>query len=48
MLTDRNMTSHVYKEEMAIEIAERIINLYLDEFEKLLNEIKNAWNVNEA
>ena len=36
MLDDRNMTSHVYKEEMAEEITERIVNFYTHEFEKLL------------
>lgn len=36
MLNDRNMTSHVYKEEMAEEIAERIVSIYIKEFESLL------------
>ena len=40
MLNDRNMTSHVYKEEMAEEIAERIINCYINEFELLLRELQ--------
>jgi len=36
MLNDRNTTSHIYKEEMAKEIAQRIVNLYVKEFELLL------------
>lgn len=40
MLNDRNLTSHVYKEEMAEEIAERIVNTYASEFDNLLNELK--------
>jgi len=39
MLQDRNMTSHVYKEEMAQEIAERIIVDYINEFELLLQKL---------
>ena len=39
MLQDRNMTSHVYKEEMAQEIAERIIGCYINELELLLKKI---------
>jgi len=38
MLQDRNMTSHVYKEEMAQEIAERITVHYINEFELLLQK----------
>ncbi|MDD2212853.1 MAG: nucleotidyltransferase substrate binding protein [Clostridia bacterium] len=40
MLNDRNMTSHVYKEEMAEEIAERIINMYIQELEDLLCKLQ--------
>ncbi|MHB1127095.1 MAG: HI0074 family nucleotidyltransferase substrate-binding subunit [Bacillota bacterium] len=36
MIKDRNMTAHIYKEEMAKEISERIKILYIDEFEVLL------------
>lgn len=39
MLHDRNLTSHVYKEEMAQEIADRIIGCYINEFELLLREL---------
>lgn len=39
MLNDRNLTSHVYSEEIAVEISERIMNIYLDEFERLLLEL---------
>ncbi|SET64203.1 nucleotidyltransferase substrate binding protein, HI0074 family [Natronincola peptidivorans] len=41
MLSDRNMTSHVYKEEMAEEIAERIVNRYIKEFEMLLEKLQS-------
>ncbi|WP_425801195.1 nucleotidyltransferase substrate binding protein [Desulfitobacterium sp. Sab5] len=40
MLNDRNMTSHMYKKEMAEDIAERISNLYIDEFESLLQKLQ--------
>jgi nucleotidyltransferase substrate binding protein (TIGR01987 family) len=40
MLKDRNMTSHMYKEEMAEEIAGRISNLYIKEFELLLQKLR--------
>jgi len=40
MLNDRNMTSHMYKEEMAVEIAERISSYYIKEFELLLKELQ--------
>lgn len=40
MLNDRNLTSHVYKEEIAEEISERIINSYIDEFENLLRKLR--------
>jgi len=39
MLNDRNMTSHMYKEEMAVEIAQRISDRYIKEFELLLRKI---------
>jgi len=40
MLRDRNMTSHIYKEEAAQEIATRIVNCYLHEFDLLLHELE--------
>jgi nucleotidyltransferase substrate binding protein (TIGR01987 family) len=40
MLNDRNMTSHVYREEMAEEIAERIADCYVQEFELLLQRLQ--------
>ncbi len=40
MINDRNKTSHVYKEEMAEEIAERIASCYINEFELLLRELQ--------
>jgi nucleotidyltransferase substrate binding protein (TIGR01987 family) len=44
MLSDRNQTSHVYKEETAAEIAARIVHRYVAEFEKLLSELKKLEN----
>ena len=41
MLNDRNMTSHIYKEEMAEEIANRRIELYINEFDVVLEKLKN-------
>ncbi len=41
MLNDRNLTSHVYKEEIAEEISERIINSYIDEFQNLLRKLRD-------
>ncbi|MDR5659953.1 nucleotidyltransferase substrate binding protein [Serpentinicella sp. ANB-PHB4] len=40
ILNDRNMTSHVYKEEVAEEIAQRIAECYVKEFEMLLDKIR--------
>lgn len=40
MLRDRNMTSHIYKQELAEEIAERIKNDYIQEFELLLDVLQ--------
>ncbi|SMP57208.1 nucleotidyltransferase substrate binding protein [Anoxynatronum buryatiense] len=42
MLSDRNMTSHVYREEMAEEIAERIASCYVQEFEQLLTKLTGS------
>ncbi|MHB8061244.1 MAG: nucleotidyltransferase substrate binding protein [Ruminiclostridium sp.] len=36
MLNDRNLTSHVYKEKIVEEIAQRIVNDYIILFESLL------------
>ncbi|HOO32477.1 MAG TPA: nucleotidyltransferase substrate binding protein [Thermotogota bacterium] len=40
IIKDRNMTSHVYKEEMADEIAQRITSTYIQTFESLLQHLK--------
>ena len=40
IMKDRNLTSYVYKEEMAQEIVERITVYYVNEFEKLLKELQ--------
>ena len=39
MINDRNMTSNVYKEEMAEEIASRIVDCYIMEFDLLLEKL---------
>lgn len=36
MLKDRNTTSHIYKEALAKEIADRIADYYIQEFDSLL------------
>jgi nucleotidyltransferase substrate binding protein (TIGR01987 family) len=41
MLSDRNLTSHVYKESLAVEISDRITGLYVAEFEKLIARMGN-------
>lgn len=40
MLKDRNTMSHMYSEELSQEIARRIIDSYLREFELLLYELE--------
>ncbi len=40
MLNDRNQTSLVYKEKMAEEIAGRIVDIYIKEFELLLQKLQ--------
>ncbi len=39
MLKDRNLTSHVYNEEIADDIAENIVNKYFSMFESLKNSL---------
>jgi nucleotidyltransferase substrate binding protein (TIGR01987 family) len=39
MIHDRNMTSHVYHEELAADIAKRIQSQYVNEFEHLIEKI---------
>jgi nucleotidyltransferase substrate binding protein (TIGR01987 family) len=39
IISDRNLTSHVYKEEMADEIVNRISSLYLSAFKELYQKI---------
>jgi len=41
MIKDRNLTSHVYDEDMAEEIADRIADTYIVEFESLYNLLEN-------
>ena len=40
ILNDRNLTSHIYKEEIADEICERIIKTYFQEFKALSKRLK--------
>jgi len=40
MLNDRNLTSHMYKEEIAVDIAERIASRYIQELESLLLKLQ--------
>ena len=40
MLNDRNKTSHIYNEKMANEIAERIVNSYIEVFETLIAKLE--------
>lgn len=40
MLKDRNSTTHIYSEKVAIEICNNIINKYYSGFKKLLEQIK--------
>jgi nucleotidyltransferase substrate binding protein (TIGR01987 family) len=40
-LNDRNLTSHIYDEDQASEIAEKIINNYLKLFEQLEEKFSN-------
>lgn len=39
MISDRNLTSHVYSEKMAEEISSRIMNIYIDQFDILINSL---------
>lgn len=41
MLRDRNLTTHTYKNDVALEIKERVKNLYLKEFEKFIQQFDN-------
>jgi len=41
LLDDRNLTSHIYKEEIAIEISDRIVNSYLKLFVDLQEKLEN-------
>ncbi len=40
MVEDRNLTSHIYDEKVAIEISEHIVNKYLPLFQKLAVDLK--------
>lgn len=44
MISDRNITSHVYEEDQAKEVVERIVKIYVNEFEQLLLHIKKTDN----
>lgn len=40
MLNDRNSTTHIYSEEIAIEICNNITSKYISEFEELMKQIQ--------
>lgn len=40
MLDDRNKSSHIYDEKTSDEIFERIKNIYIDVFGKIINKLK--------
>ena len=40
MLNDRNLTSHMYREQVAVNIAERIASSYIQELELLLLKLQ--------
>lgn len=42
MLKDRNLTSHVYDEEMAIEIYEKIIMKYYPQMQEMCSKLKKV------
>ena len=42
MLKDRNLTSHVYDEEMAIEIYEKIIMKYYPQMKEMCSKLKKV------
>lgn len=39
MLADRNLTSHTYREAMALQVAEKVMSTYLGLFENLLQKV---------
>lgn len=41
IIDDRNLTTHIYNEAVAVEIAGRIISSYLPEFEALAQKLMN-------
>ena len=41
IIQDRNLTSHEYDEEESIAICDRIIAVYVEEFGKLADKIKD-------
>lgn len=43
ILNDRNSTSHIYSERLAVEICNRIIDKYTDAFDRLILKIKTRF-----
>lgn len=41
IISDRNLTTHMYSEELANEVAERIADHYVEEFEQLLQKLQS-------
>lgn len=42
MMSDRNLTSHTYRDQTAQEVATRILNTYATEFTLILEEMKRG------
>jgi nucleotidyltransferase substrate binding protein (TIGR01987 family) len=45
MLADRNSTSHIYSEALAVDICNNIIDKYVDSLEGLIEKIKTRFIV---
>jgi hypothetical protein len=41
IIDDRNLTTHIYNEAVAVEIGGRIISFYLPKFEALAQKLMN-------
>lgn len=44
LLEDRNLTSHIYNEDMSTDIADRIAHKYVDAIEELVNNLEKILN----
>lgn len=41
ILSDRNLTTHTYQEDMAVDVSNNVVNRYLPAFEKIMNKMKS-------